>query len=133
MIHALGYLTGQGSMRRLVLMFAVTAAACGGSTAPRTPAYVGTWSLVTVDGGALPDTVAQIAGSGSFFLMDGATLLLQDGSAPDSVVAIYNISSSATIIVNVDHVAPLANGTELEWLQRSDSTDPMSVHGERCC
>lgn len=129
MIWALGSFTRRGRVRRSVLMFVVAVAACGGSTGPRTPAYVGTWSLLTVDGAPLPDTVAQIAGSGTFFLMDGATLLLQDGSAPDSLVARYNISSSATIIVNVDSVAVLGNGTQLEWLQHSDSTDPMTLHG----
>ena len=88
------------------------------------------WSLVTVDGTPLPDTLAQIAGSGAWFLMQDATLVLTDGTGTDSLVADYHISVSTTVITNVDHVLPLENGAEIEWLDRNDATDSITVRAD---
>ncbi|MGH7648048.1 MAG: hypothetical protein ACREND_08005 [Gemmatimonadaceae bacterium] len=117
-------------MRRLALILVATAAACSSSTGPKTPAFVGTWDLVSVDGAPLPETVATVVGTGAAFLLQDATLVLTGATAGDSLVTDFRISTSATIIPSVDHVAALGNGTELEWLDRSDSTDAITVHGD---
>ncbi|HKV99051.1 MAG TPA: hypothetical protein VJN96_04465 [Vicinamibacterales bacterium] len=117
-------------MRRLALILVAAAAACSSSTGPKTPAFVGTWSLVSVDDAPLPDTVAAIGNIDAFLLMQDATLVLTDGAGTDSLIAHYHLSVSATIITNVDHVVPLDNGAEIEWLDHNDATDSITVRAD---
>ncbi len=116
-------------MKFIGIVVAATALGCGSSTAPKTPSYVGTWDLTTVDGKVLPDTFVQIAGTGDFLLLDSATLVLpQTGTG--TLATHFHISVSTTDIADVDTVAALDSGTELEWINRGDTAEPIAVIGD---
>ena len=116
-------------MKFIAIVVAATALGCGSSAAPKTPSYFGTWELTTVDGKVLPDTFVQIAGTGDFLLLDSATLVLPQAGT-GTLATHFHISVSTTDLPDVDTVAALDNGTELEWINRSDTTDPIAVKGD---
>lgn len=116
-------------MKYLVFVVVAVAAACSSSTGPKTPSYVGSWWLGTVDGAPLPDTFGPILGTGEFLLIDHATLAVtQEGSS--TFTTDFRMSADSTELPIVDTVAALENGTELEWVNRNDVTEPMSVSGD---
>ncbi|HSC30351.1 MAG TPA: hypothetical protein VLD17_01410 [Gemmatimonadaceae bacterium] len=115
-------------MKVIVLVLAATAVACSSSTGPQTPSFDGTWSLVSVNGAALPDTFGPIAGIDAVFLIDHATLFIPENGTTGTFTTDFRISVDTTELPNVDTVTVLDNGTELEWVNLNDITEPMSVH-----
>ncbi len=117
-------------MKYFVFVLAAAAAACGSSTAPRAPSYIGTWALTAVDGAPLPDTFGPIAGIDAFFLIDHATMVLGQEGASGTFTTDFRVSVDTTELPTVDTVTALEKGTELEWINRGDVTEPMSVRGD---
>jgi hypothetical protein len=73
--------------------------ACKGSTAPSTPAYVGTYTLMRANGNTLPYTYPQTVNGLSFTLNSGTLQLLANSNWTESL----NMTPS--------YVGPPPNGT----------------------
>lgn len=124
-------------MKGLILLFALVA--CGGSTEPSMPAYVGEYTLTTVDGHPLPFVLAQDATtkdevvSGSVILranMTGDFLLSFRQTTAGHVIAVP-LFSTGTYVVN-DHTITLTTSDQvtyvLAWNGHSELNDDDGDH-----
>lgn len=107
--------------RRTFVLLAFVLAACGSDSATAPTTFVGTWSLQTVNGAALPFTIAQ-SGTDKAEILGDTITISSTSSYIESTTVRTTLSGAVSTLTVADTGAYVVSGSTVTLTSNSDGS-----------